>query len=96
MYFLNSSGSVLDSLKSLPGSILAAPVNASNRVIEKRTSQLIFDADEETMNNLYNSTLVIFKIEFTTEPSTAHMKIYSDYAIDFKMVGDMDYGVHKK
>ncbi len=96
MYFLDVYGTVVDSVKSLPDAILAAPVNALNKVSEKRASEILFEADEETMKNLYNSTKVIFKIEFTTLPASTFMKIYSDYAIDFKMVGDLDYSVQRK
>ncbi len=96
MYFLNPYGEITDSMKSLPNAIMAAPVNAAHRVIEKRSSEVIFEADETKMYNLYNSDRVIFKIEFTTEPTSSFMKIYSDYSIDFKMVGDMDYAIHKK
>ncbi|HVD98179.1 MAG TPA: hypothetical protein VNB90_08225 [Cytophagaceae bacterium] len=96
MYFLNSAGTKIDSLISLPGAILAAPVDGSYRVTEKKNSQISFEVGKQTMDNLYNSTQVIFKIEFTTEPTSQFMKIYSDYSIDFKMVGDMDYAIHKK
>jgi hypothetical protein len=96
MYFLNLNGKVIDSVKSLPGAILTAPVNAANKVKEKRSSVINFEVDEMKMNNLYNTRMVIFKIEFTTEPNATYMKIYNDYSIDFRMVGDMDYSVHKK
>lgn len=96
MYFLNAQGAVIDSVQSLPGAIQAAPVNSANRVTEKRSSQVVFDVNEERMNNLYGSTAVIFKLQFSTEPTSTFVKIYSDYSIDFKMVGDMDYSIHKK
>ena len=94
MYFLNASGTIIDSVKSSPGAILAAPVDVSNRVKAKQSSHISFDADASRMNNLYNTYNVIFKIEFTTEPNSSFLKIYSDYNIDFKIVGNMNYGVH--
>ena len=96
MYFLNPAGVAIDSVQSLPGAIQAAPVNGVNRVVEKKASQVAFEVNEERMNNLYNSVAVIFKLQFTTEPAAAFVKIYSDYSIDFKMVGDMNYSIHKK
>lgn len=96
MYFLDAYGTVTDSVKSLQDAIMAAPVDGSSRVIEKRSSEVSFEASEQMMDNLYRSSFVIFKIEFTTLPSSAFVKIYSDYSIDFKMVGGMDYSVHKK
>jgi hypothetical protein len=98
MYFMDQYGVVTDSVKSLPDAIMAAPVNSSNRVIEKTSSEVSFEASEQMMDNLYRSSWVIFKIKFSTVQTTSStfMKIYSDYSIDFKMVGDMDYSVHKK
>jgi hypothetical protein len=96
MYFLDANGMVLDSVKSAHGAILAAPVNALNKVKEKRASHVSFTADAHRMNNLYNSYKVIFKIEFTTEPAATYVKIYNDYSIDFSMTGNMNYSVHKK
>jgi hypothetical protein len=96
MYFLDIYGNVTDSVKSLPDAIMAAPLNSSNRVSEKVSSVVTFEANEQMMDNLYRSSFVIFKLQFTTLPSSTFVKIYSDYSIDFKMVGDMDYSVHKK
>lgn len=96
MYFVDANGTITDSVKSASGAILPAPVNGANRVKEKRSSQIKFEADEQRMNNLYNAKKVIFKIEFTTNPSATFLKIYSDYSIDFKMIGDMNYGLKKK
>ncbi len=96
MYFMNANGMIIDSLKSSNGAILPAPVNGANKVTEKSSSQIKFGVDEYRMNNIYNTEKVIFKIEFTTEPSSTFLKIYNDYSIDFKMVGDMDYAIHKK
>lgn len=96
MYFLNSSGTIIDSLKSSSGAILPAPVDAANVAIGKQSSILSFYVDEQQMDNFYNSTNIIFKIEFTTVPNNAYLKIYSTYAIDFTMIGAMDYSIHKK
>ncbi len=94
MYLLNANGIVIDSLNSLPNAILAAPVDGTYKVKEKQSSQLSFVADATKMSNLYNTYKVIFKIQFTTEPNTSYLKIYSDYSIDFKLVGNLNYSVH--
>jgi hypothetical protein len=95
MYLLDQTGVIIDSLVS-PTILQAAPVNATGRVSEKRKSQIAYAVDEGKMNSIYNSSKVIFKIKFSTEPVATYLKIYSDYSIDFKLVGDMDYTVHKK
>ncbi|HWZ21232.1 MAG TPA: hypothetical protein VNW06_01190 [Cytophagaceae bacterium] len=94
MYLLNGSGTVIDSLTSLPNAIMSAPVDGTFKVTSKQSSHLSFPIDATKMNNLYNTYKVIFKIEFTTQPNSNYLKIYSDYSIDFKLVGDLNYSVH--
>jgi hypothetical protein len=95
MYFMDQGGTITDSVQSPQGAIQAASVDNTFRVQEKRTSQIMFEADEKRMNHLYNSRNVIFKVKFSTAPSSQHLKLYSDYAIDFKLVGDINYTVSR-
>jgi len=92
MYFLDQNNAVIDSLYS-PASILAAPVDANNRVSEKRKSFVDYEVDASKMANIYNASKVIFKVRFSTEPVSTFLKIYSDYSIDFKLIGDVNYSV---
>lgn len=74
--------------------ILAAPVNAIYRVIQKKSSKVSIVLSEEDINNLYQAGKIVVKIAFTTQPQTTHLKIYEGYAIDFKLVGDFSYNIN--
>ncbi len=92
MHFLDASGSIIDSLVS-SATIKAAAVDANGRVNEKPLSIIPFEADAKKISNILYSKNVIFKVGFTTIPTTSYMKIYSDYSITFKLVGDIQYSV---
>jgi hypothetical protein len=95
MYLLDQTGGILDSLTS-PSILQAAPIGANGRVSQKSKSQIAYEVDDLKMGNIYHASKVIFKIKFSTEPVSTYLKIYSDYSIDFKLVGNVDYTVHKK
>ena len=40
---------------------------------------------------LQNSPLLRIVTKFSTNPQNTHLKIYSDYKIDFKITGDFNY-----
>ena len=41
-----------------------------------------------------NVTYIKFTARFDTQPVNTHVNIYEDYAIDFKLVGDMNIQVN--
>ncbi|HSY61419.1 MAG TPA: hypothetical protein VK796_06055, partial [Cytophaga sp.] len=40
------------------------------------------------------ATQVVFTARFDTQPVNTHVSIYDDYAIEFKLVGDMNIQVN--
>jgi hypothetical protein len=92
LYFLDAAGSTLDTLVS-SGSILAAPVSGGI-VTSKAYSKVPFHVSEATLSHILHSKKVVFKVKFSTQPPATFTKIYSDYEIDFKLVGQFDYHVH--
>ena len=90
MYFLNQYGIVTDSVVS-QGSILEAFVDSQNRVTEKRASKVSFFIDENRMQNILQARKIVFKVNFSTAPLGSFINIFSDYTIDFKLVGDFNY-----
>lgn len=71
--------------------IKAAPVNASLRVTNKRESILAIPLDKISIDHLYQASDIVVRIGFTTVPQTQYIKIYEEYAIDLKVVGDFSY-----
>jgi len=74
--------------------IIAAPVNASLRVIQKQSSRVSIPLSKSDVDNLYQAGKIIVKVAFTTIPQSQFVKIYDEYAIDIKMVGDFAYNVN--
>jgi len=76
--------------------IYAAPVNASLRVEQAKSSVLAIPLSTTDINHLYNTEKAVMKITFTTQPQSQFIKIYEGYAIDIKIVGDFSYNVNLK
>jgi hypothetical protein len=93
LYFLSSAGTVIDSMVS-PNSIKAAPIAAGPRVSGSAYSKVPFHVDQTKLNNIQHAYKIVFNVKFSTEtlPGT-YAKIYSDYSIDFKLTGSVDYHV---
>jgi hypothetical protein len=94
LYFLDAGGLVLDTLVST-GSILPAPITGA-KATGKAYSKVPFHVSEAQLNNILRSKKMIFKVKFSTQPAVpgTFVKIYSEYEIDFKLVGEFDYHVH--
>lgn len=90
MYTLAKNGTVTDSL-FVNTFIAAAPVDANNRVYEKRRSKLYAPIDEARVARLQNAKKLRIITRFDTNPQNTYLKIYSDYTIDFILTGDFNY-----
>jgi hypothetical protein len=90
MYTLAKNGTVTDSL-FVNTFIVAAPVDANNRVYEKRRSKLYAPIDEARVARLQNAKKLRIITKFNTNPQNTYLKIYSDYTIDFILTGDFNY-----
>ena len=93
LYILDGNSAIIDSLTS-PSTISAAPVDGSLRVTQKQKSLIAYEVSNMQMNNLYQAKKLMFRVQFTTAPTSTHLKLYSDYSIDFKLVGDLNYSVY--
>jgi hypothetical protein len=96
IYMLNDNNTITDSLFTGLNTILKAPLNASYRAIGKTTTTLIIPVSESKMNALYNTKKIVFKTIYNTSNQPQYMKIYSDYGIDLKLIGDVNYTVQLK
>ena len=93
IYFLDMGGIAIDSVVSA-GNILPGIPNAQGRVTEKMSSKITFFVDETRMQNILRANNIAFKVKFST-PNAAvpgsFVKLFSDYKMDFKLVGDFNY-----
>ncbi len=96
MYLLNDQHAIADSIFGYANTIDQAPVNSSLRVTDKKLTKIIIPVSESKMKLLYDTKHIALKVKFNTSAQPNYVKIYSDYTIDVKLVGDINYTVHLK
>ncbi|MCC6837336.1 MAG: hypothetical protein IT234_02245, partial [Bacteroidia bacterium] len=93
IYTLNENNVVTDSLFAYANTIDEAPVNSSLRATGKKLTKIVIPISESRMNLLFNTPKVVLKAKFNTSAQPQYIKIYSDYSLDVKLVGDFNYTV---
>ena len=94
LYMLSASNNIIDSLFVYSNYIDAALVDGSLRVSGKKLSKLIIPVDQTKLNKLYTAHKMKIVATFNTVSNPQYVKIYSNYTIDFKLLGDFDYHVN--
>lgn len=88
-YFVNANNQIIDSLfTNGPNTAQAGKDNGAGLIIEPNRTILPAYVNKDKMTRIRNSKKVIFKIVLNTINGT---KIYSDYGIDLKIIGDFKY-----
>ncbi len=93
VYTLNENNVITDSLFGYANTIDEAPINSSLRATGKKLTKIAIPIAEDKMNLLYTTKKVILKAKFNTSAQPQYIKIYSDYQLDVKLVGDFNYTV---
>ncbi len=93
VYTLNENNVITDSLFGYANTIDEAPINSSLRATGKKLTKIAIPISEQKMNLLYTAKKVILKAKFNTSAQPQYIKIYSDYKLDVKLVGDFNYTV---
>ena len=93
MYLLNENNTIRDSIFGYANTIVEAPINSSLRVIGKKLTKITVPISAEKMNTLYDTKKVVMKVKFNTSSQPQYIKIYSEYSIDIKLVGDFNYTI---
>ncbi|MGN6646104.1 MAG: hypothetical protein ACTHJT_06205 [Cytophaga sp.] len=90
MRFLDKNGHQIDSIITT-STILAAPVdNTTGKVIAPKASAVPFTLSAAEANILIQQgAKLVFTARFDTKPANQNITIYDDYAIEFKLVGDI-------
>jgi hypothetical protein len=96
LYLLDDNNNITDSLFSYATTIDQAMINSSLRVTGKKATKLISQVSEEKMSLLYNTKKVKLKVKFNTASQSQYVKIYSDYSIDIRLIGDINYTIQLK
>lgn len=94
MIFLDKNNMPVKSIIT-GNTILAAPIDGSGKVTGTKFTAVPFELTGAEVNTLISQgAKVIFKARFDTQPASTHVSIYNDYAVEFKLVGDMDIQVN--
>lgn len=96
IYLLNEVNSVVDSVFANANIIDEAPINSDLRVIRKKQTRIALPLSESKMNLLYHTKKLKLKVKFNTSAQPQYIKIYSEYSIDVKLVGDFNYTIQLK
>jgi hypothetical protein len=92
-YLLNDHNIIADSLFGYANVIDEAPINSSLRVISTKLTKIVIPVNESKINLLYNTKKIMIKMKFNTSAQPNYIKIYSDYTIGLKLVGDFNYTI---
>lgn len=91
IYVLNANNVVIDSLISVDP-ILAGVADNTGKVISKTHSVIKFPFTKSQLNNIVSSNKLLIDAKFATE-SQKFVKLFSDYNMDIKLVGDFIYNI---
>lgn len=92
-YLLNDANVIVDSLFGYTNTIIEAPIDQNLRVVDKKLTKIVIPISENKMSLLFNTKKVRLKVKFNTSAKPQYIKIYSDYSMDVKLVGDLNYTV---
>jgi len=93
LYTLNENNVITDSIFGYANTIDEAPINSSYRAIGKKLTKISIPVNESKINLLYNTKKIILKVKFNTSAQPNFIKIYSNYSIDIRIVGDFNYTI---
>lgn len=90
IYTINDKNVITDTLIGT-STIVQAPVDSLLKVTQKRLTKIKIPLNSSQINTLYDTKKAQFKIKFNTAAQPNYIKIYSDYTMDIKVVGDFNY-----
>ena len=97
IYLYDDNYNFTDSLISDQGNkVTAAPVDIGLRVTNKVLSLIDIPLNEIKVNNILAAKNALIKVRFYTIPGNQILKIYTDYEIDLKLIGDFTYRINGK
>lgn len=97
IYALDSNKVMYDSLHTIPITINAGIINSQTDKVDKPSlakNNLPFTP--EKLKRILNARYFLIKANFRTLPTNQHVKIYSDYLLNIKLVGDFNYIIDTK
>lgn len=95
VYLLDSMNNVLESIMPLNAIVEAGLVNEiTGRVATAKRSKIIVPVTTARLEFLKQTKRIRTTASFITRSQAQHVKIYNDYTMKFKLVGDFNYKLH--
>lgn len=95
LYLLDANLTIVDSLLNVPNTILAPPLDANFMCVGQKLTKLTIPVDEKKIQLLKNTNKMFIKMKYNTASQPNHVKIYSFYEMNVKIVGDVNYTIGK-
>ncbi|MFH0866655.1 MAG: hypothetical protein V1904_10690 [Bacteroidota bacterium] len=95
IYLLDENNLVTDSLMTLNNTIVSAPLDAQDKAIGKKETQIKIAVNGNRLDNLFHAKKIILTVKFNTAHPGHYIKIYSNYAIDMILTGDFNMTVNE-
>ncbi|CAN5681588.1 hypothetical protein BH11BAC1_BH11BAC1_23320 [soil metagenome] len=92
LIMLNESNVASDSL-FVPDIIAPATLDGSYRAHGKQRTKIVIPLSVERRNNLLNSKRIAIRARFSTSSYPHLLQVYTDYALDLKLIGDFQYSI---
>lgn len=91
LYLMDEYFGVTDSLAAPNSSIEAAELDADFYAVGQKFSKVFIPVDQDKIEKLKSAKNLMIKLSFFTPAPPSHVKIYSVYKTDIKVVADIHY-----
>jgi len=95
LLLMDNNFSVMDSLVTMPNTILPPALDQNYICIGKQKSKIALSLDVRRLNSIKSCKKISMKIKFNTAGTPNYVKIYDNYKLDVKLVGDFNYAIKK-
>ena len=95
LYVMDAGSNILDSLISVPNTLLAPQLDANLIAAGKKYTRLVIALDENKLSQLRSALKMYIKVKFNTALQPNYIKIYSFYEMNLQLTADFNYTVGK-
>jgi hypothetical protein len=93
LFFIDSNGQNIDSLSYTPLAVNAGNPSPSGKVLIPTLTKSVVPFTAGRLENLKRTRSIRVKGTFSSQPASQHVRIYSSYFIEFRLVGDFNYHI---
>lgn len=91
LFLMNENFAIFETLVADGGMIDAADLDANFKSAGKKFSRIFIPLNQDRIEKLKAAKNLYVKLFFSTASLSGHVKIYSDYSVELKLVADINY-----